>query len=102
MELLATGEPVNAERAERIGLINRFVDDGAEVETALELAAGFAKSAPLALAASKRILKASWKTPPADFRAMMDQAFADLWMSQDHREAEAAFAEKRKPRFNGK
>ncbi|MGI9335885.1 MAG: enoyl-CoA hydratase/isomerase family protein [Gammaproteobacteria bacterium] len=101
MELLMTGEPVSAERAERIGLINRAVDDGAELESAIALVEGFVEAAPLALAAAKRVVKAAWRMSPGDLRALMDERFAELWVSKDHREAEAAFAEKRKPQFAG-
>lgn len=56
MELALTGEPIDAERAAAVGLVNRLVEPGQTVSTALELAATIAANGPLAVTASKRIL----------------------------------------------
>src|SRR3954449_681576 len=56
MELALTGEPISAERAAEVGLVNRLTEPGEAVAGARELAARIAANGPLALAASKRIL----------------------------------------------
>jgi enoyl-CoA hydratase/carnithine racemase len=101
MHLLTTGEPVDAAEALRLGLVNR-VCDASVVDAALALTEKLAEAAPLSLAATKRVLLASSHLPREEARRMAEDAFADLWLSEDHREAEAAFAAKRRPVFKGK
>ena len=66
MELALTGEPMLAERAYELGLVNRLAEPGAAAAVALGLARQIAASAPLALIASKRILRAQPDWPARD------------------------------------
>ena len=102
LHLLATGEPVDAKEALRLGLVNRLCDDGPVVDAALALAEKLAEAAPLSLAAIKRVLLGAYHLPRDQARRLAEDDFADLWLSEDHREAEAAFADKRRPVFKGK
>lgn len=102
MHLLATGEPVDAREACRLGLINTVCDHMPVVDAALALAENLTRAAPLSLAASKRVLRGAYGLAREDARRLAEEAFADLWLSDDHREAEAAFAAKRRPVFKGK
>ena len=102
MHLLATGEPVDAEEARRLGLVNRVCRTTPVVDAALALAEKFNRVAPLSLSASKRALRGAYELPRAEARRLSEEIFEDLWMSEDHREAEAAFAAKRNPTFKGK
>jgi enoyl-CoA hydratase len=102
MELLLTGDPVDAARAAEIGLVNRVVPEGTALETAVDLAERIAANGPLAVIATKQIAyrAADW---PADQR--WDQAAAlqaPVFTSQDAREGARAFAEKRPPIWQGK
>jgi enoyl-CoA hydratase len=101
MELALTGEPIAAERAAALGLVNRLVPAGEAVQAALGLAEQVADGAPLALVASKRILQEQWDWPVAEAfdrqAAISDPVFA----SQDAREGALAFAEKRPPVWRG-
>ena len=102
MHLLTTGESVDAQEAHRLGLINRICGDRPVVDAAVALVEELARAAPLSLAASKRVLLSAYRIPCDQARRLAEDDFADLWMSEDHREAEAAFAAKRRPKFKGK
>jgi enoyl-CoA hydratase len=96
MRLLLTAERLTAAEAVSIGLVDE-VSDGDVVNHAVSFLAGL-PAAPLALAAVKRAVHASG-SPGAG--AITAEIFEDLWFTQDHREAEKAFAEKRDPVFRG-
>jgi enoyl-CoA hydratase len=102
MQMALTGEPIAAERAAELGLVNRLVSRGSAVEVALVLADELAANAPLALIASKRILEAQWDWPSEEAfvrqRAISEPVFA----SEDAREGAAAFAERRAPVWRGR
>ena len=57
MELALTGDPITAERAAELGLVNRLAEPGGAVDAALELAAAIAANGPLAVAATKAVLR---------------------------------------------
>ncbi len=102
MQVVMTGERVSAEEAMRLGIINAVADDGDAIAAALEMAAHFEKAAPLALARAKRVLHTAATGSPEEAAAAADEAIVELWFTEDHREAEAAFAAKRAPVFEGK
>jgi enoyl-CoA hydratase len=102
MELALTGEPILAERAFELGLVNRLADPGAAVAEALRLAAQIAVNAPLALAASKRILQDQWDWSSADMWEAQSAISDPVFTSEDAREGATAFAEKRPPVWQGR
>jgi enoyl-CoA hydratase len=102
MELALTGDPVDAPRAERLGLVNRLCDDGQALATALELAARLGENAPLALQASKRIVRDSWTWSDDEWGERQRPHVAEVMASQDAIEGSKAFAEKRAPRWQGR
>src|SRR5262245_33511067 len=59
MELALTGDPIGAERAHAVGLVNRLAEPGGAVDAALELAATISRNGPLAIDASKRIVSSA-------------------------------------------
>jgi enoyl-CoA hydratase len=102
MELALTGEPILAERAHELGMVNRLVEPGEALEAALELAAAIARNGPLALTASKRILNESPDWPDAEFFKRQGEITEPVMTSEDAREGATAFAEKRDPVWRGR
>jgi enoyl-CoA hydratase len=102
MELALTGDPISAERAAELGLVNRVAEPGGAVDSALELAATIAKNAPLALGASKRILQEQWEWSAAEAWAKQGEIAGAVFVSEDAREGATAFAEKREPQWRGR
>ena len=102
MELALTGEPIDAERAYELGMVNRLADPGEALATALEMAAGIAANGPLALAATKRVLTESLDWPDAEFFARQEEIAGPVRSSEDAREGARAFAEKRAPVWQGR
>lgn len=102
MELALTGEPVSAERAAELGLVNRLVDAGGALDGALELAEAIAKNGPLALVGSKRIVRSTHDWTEEEAWARQREIVTPIFTSEDAREGAVAFAEKRDPVWKGK
>jgi enoyl-CoA hydratase len=102
MELALTGDPIAAERAAELGLVNRLVEPGEAVQAALGLAAEIAVNAPLALIASKRIVQEQYDWSAAEMWERQSAISDPVFASEDAREGATAFAEKRPPVWRGK
>jgi enoyl-CoA hydratase len=102
MELALTGDPILAERAAELGLVNRLTEPGEALATALELAATIAQNGPLALAASKRILTEAVGWPEAEFFNRQAEISGPVLASEDAREGATAFAQKRPAEWKGR
>ncbi|MFM5948368.1 MAG: crotonase/enoyl-CoA hydratase family protein [Novosphingobium sp.] len=101
MELALTGDFIDASRAYDLGLVNRVVD-GPSIEGAKELARAIAANGPLALIASKAVIRQSHTWSDAEMWTKQGALVGGVFVSQDAREGAAAFAEKRKPNWQGK
>lgn len=102
LDLMLTGEPISAEAAHRIGLVNRLVPaDQLETE-AQGLAALLASRPPLALAAIRRSVIEGGSMCSEAAMKLEAEMFGGLFGSDDQKEGLAAFSEKRPPRFQGK
>jgi enoyl-CoA hydratase len=99
--LALTGKPISGEEGHRIGLVDRVTDAGGAVAEALTLAETIAANAPLALAASKAVLVDGFTKPDAEFWSWQQQYFQEVFSSKDALEGATAFAEKRKPNWQG-
>jgi enoyl-CoA hydratase len=102
MELALTGDPIGAERAHAVGLVNRLTEPGAAVEGALELAQTIARNGPLAIDASKRIVSAAQDWTEEQAWREQGELAAAIMGSEDAREGAMAFAEKREPVWKGR
>jgi enoyl-CoA hydratase/carnithine racemase len=101
-ELLFSAEPIDAAEALRIGLVNRVVPAGQEVETALELARLFARRAPLSLAFAKTAVDVGMTMPLEAALAFEIGLTTQLFTTEDRAEGLRAFRERREPEFRGR
>jgi len=112
MQLIVTGEPIDAETALRWGLVNEVVPDGQVLDAALDLAQVIAANAPLAVQASKRVASGRYtgvdgKIPgdlpyERDAWRANDEEIVALMSTEDAIEGPTAFAEKREPVWKAK
>ena len=101
-ELLYTGEMINAERSERMGLFNRVVAH-AELDAAARTLAGQIAAGPVATVIdTKRTLRRSYDSTLAEVLEQETQAQLKAFRSADFREGINSFIEKRAPRFGRK
>ena len=97
LELLMTGDPITAARAERYGLINRVVPDGTALAAAKELASAIACNAPLSVRNSKAVAGLSRVWSDDDAFELQKPYTDEVFASEDAAEGPAAFAERRSP-----
>jgi enoyl-CoA hydratase len=102
MQLALTGDPIDAETAHRYGLINTLTDAGGALDGALELAAAISLNGPLALAATKEIVRSSLDWTEAEGWGKQAEIMGPVFGSEDAREGATAFAEKRPAVWKGR
>jgi enoyl-CoA hydratase len=100
MELALTGDFIDARRAYELGFINRIAE-GPSLDAAKELAARVAENGPLALIASKGVIRDSHTWTDAEMWDKQQEYIGPVFASSDAREGATAFAEKRKPNWTG-
>ena len=99
--LALTAAPIVAEEAYRIGLVDQVCDSGQASPRRSELAETIARNAPLAVAASKRLVDEGWSVSEPEFWATQRDIMEAVFSSADAREGATAFAEKRTPEWQG-
>jgi enoyl-CoA hydratase len=102
-ELILSGEPIDAETAQRIGLANRVFDDTEPLlAAALALGETIAKKGPLAIASAKRVMQEAQDADVRVAHALEQTAFGAIFASEDRAEGMDAFLAKRAAKFSGK
>jgi enoyl-CoA hydratase len=101
MRLLLTAEPIDADTAERWGLVSEVCEPAALLARALAIAEAIAALPPKALAAIKRVVREGADMALEAGLALEFEAFLKVFATADKREGMAAFLEKRTPKFTG-
>jgi enoyl-CoA hydratase len=100
-EIVLTGDPIDAGRAERHGLVNIVTEPGGALDEAVRLAERICANAPVAVRQSLQLLEACTATAEGAW-SLTDAAMAVVMGSQDAREGRAAFLEHRPPQWSGR
>jgi enoyl-CoA hydratase/carnithine racemase len=101
-EMALSAEPIDAQRAYELGLVNRVVPGDQVLDAAIALAERIAKNAPLAVRTSKRVMRQATELSEEQGWPISDAEFTMIVGSQDAHEGAVAFAEKREPNWQGK
>jgi enoyl-CoA hydratase len=102
MEMALTGEPITAEEALDAGLLSSLTESGEALEAAIKLAESIAENAPLAVNASKELVRAAAMGIEEDkLWEMQIPLQKSVFSSNDAKEGPVAFAEKRAPNWTG-
>jgi enoyl-CoA hydratase len=101
-ELILTGDPIDANEAKAIGLIERIAPKGKAVSEAISLAKRILQRGPVAVMNSKKAINASITMTFEEGLKRETELFSALFETQDTKEGVSAFLEKRKPNFIGR
>jgi enoyl-CoA hydratase/carnithine racemase len=101
LDMLFSAEPIDADEALRIGLINRRTEKGGALARALAMAAVYAERAPLSLAFAKRAVRRGMEMDLASGLDLELHMVTAIYGTADKQEGISAFLEKRKARFKG-
>ncbi len=102
LEMIATGEPIDATRALALGLVNRVVPPGQVMAEALRVAALVAQNAPLAVAWSLEVARRAHDADETELRRHAHEVAMQVLQTEDAREGPRAFAEHRPARWVGR
>ncbi|MEU5634787.1 enoyl-CoA hydratase/isomerase family protein [Streptomyces rishiriensis] len=101
-QMILTGEPIDAERAWQLGLVNELAEPGGVLAAAEKLAAGLTAGAPLALAAGKRLIDYGLGMDLETAIAYERETVSVLFATEDREEGLKAFRERRPGEFRGR
>jgi enoyl-CoA hydratase/carnithine racemase len=102
LEMIATGDPIDARRAEALGLVNRVVEPERLLPEAIALAQRVAVNAPLAVEWSLKVARHAMDHDEAELRRQARQVIDVIHASEDAKEGPRAFAERRAPQWTGR
>jgi enoyl-CoA hydratase/carnithine racemase len=102
LEILLTGDPIDAHRAREVGLVNQVVPAAELRERTQQLARRIAANAPLSVRASKRTAYLSARYPLSEAYDRAEEIWAPVYRSSDAQEGPAAFRDKRAPVWTGR
>jgi enoyl-CoA hydratase/carnithine racemase len=102
MEIMLIGDPLSAQRAYEIGLVNRVVPADQLRDEALAMATTIAGNAPLSVRAAKQLVYLSAEHGWSAALEAADALYEPVYLSEDAQEGPTAFKEKRPPRWQGR
>jgi enoyl-CoA hydratase/carnithine racemase len=101
-ELLLTGDPIDAERAERLGFVNRLVAPGAAADEAVALARRICRNGPVGIRETMQVLNGLVAADDVRAWELTRSAESVIYAADDTKEGVAAFFERREPRWTGR
>jgi enoyl-CoA hydratase len=102
MELVLTGDPIEAQRAYDLGFVNQLVEPGQAVEAAVALAERICVNAPVAVRESRSVVLAGAMADDETAWRLTNEAFGRVVQTEDFAEGPKAFIEKRPPEWKGR
>jgi enoyl-CoA hydratase/carnithine racemase len=102
MEIMVTAEPITAQRAYEIGLVNKVVPLAELRDAALAMAAGIAANAPLSVRAAKSLVYLAAEHGWSAALEAADALYEPVYTSDDAQEGPRSFLEKRRPVWSGR
>lgn len=102
MELVLTGDPLDAQRAYDLGFVNQLVEPGQAVEAAVALAERICVNAPVAVRESRSVVLAGALADDETAWRLTNEAFGRVVQTEDFAEGPKAFIEKRPPEWKGR
>lgn len=102
MQILLTGDPIDAARAREAGLVNEVVPAAELTEATQRLAERIAANAPLSVAAAKKTVRLTAEHPLSAAYAETERIWEPVYRSEDAQEGPAAFRDKRAPVWKGR
>lgn len=101
MKLILTGDMINADAADQMGLVSEVVEDEATIKRAIEIAEQLAGYSPIALTQIKEVANLGVDMPLQGALALERKAFQILFDTEDQKEGAKAFLEKRDANYKG-
>ena len=102
MELILSGRTINAEEAERFGIVNFVFPDTELEESTVKIAQNIARKSPFALSRAKRAVRTALSRPLEEGLRFERKMFVECFLSRDGKEGVRAFIEKREAEFKGR
>jgi enoyl-CoA hydratase/carnithine racemase len=102
LEIVVTGEPLEAPRAYALGLVNHLAANADVIETARKLARSIADNAPLSVKESLRVARLGQEMTDSDLRRLSAERGRIVMTSEDAKEGPMAFLQKRAPNWSGR
>ncbi len=102
MEMVATGDPIDVQRAYALGLVNRIAPVAETLNAAIELAKRITVNAPVPVREAIRLVRETQTMSDEEGRRALEQANARVMLTEDFKEGPQAFVEKRPPVWKGR